>query len=93
MQKRVRGALFASAAAVLATAEWRERAAAGATTVLKERERDDRDDEIARAALTDFVQSNYASWPSERSARQAAASSPEATFIPPAMGRLFRITG
>ena len=28
--------------------EWRERALAGATTALKERERDDRDDEIAR---------------------------------------------
>jgi hypothetical protein len=29
-------------------AEWRERALAGAATALKERERDDRDDEIAR---------------------------------------------
>ena len=28
--------------------EWRERALAGAATALKERERDDRDDEIAR---------------------------------------------
>ena len=28
--------------------EWRERALVGATTALKERERDDRDDEIAR---------------------------------------------
>src|SRR5246500_1760494 len=28
--------------------EWRERALAGATTALQERERDDRDDEIAR---------------------------------------------
>jgi hypothetical protein len=28
--------------------EWRERAVAGAATALKERERDDRDDEIAR---------------------------------------------
>src|ERR1700745_2739292 len=30
--------------------EWRERALAGAATALKERERDDRDDEIARLA-------------------------------------------
>src|ERR1035438_10537265 len=29
-------------------AEWRERALAGAATALKERKRDDRDDEIAR---------------------------------------------
>jgi hypothetical protein len=28
--------------------EWRERALAGAATALKERQRDDRDDEIAR---------------------------------------------
>ena len=30
--------------------EWRERALAGVATALKERERDDRDDEIARCA-------------------------------------------
>ena len=32
----------------IARSEWRERALAGAATALKERERDDRDDEIAR---------------------------------------------
>ena len=31
--------------------EWRERALAGAATALKERERDDRDDEIAQAEI------------------------------------------
>jgi transposase len=33
--------------------EWRERALAGAATALKERERDDRDDEIARLITMD----------------------------------------
>ena len=35
--------------------EWRERALAGAATALKERERDDRDDEIARLKSTAVV--------------------------------------
>ena len=33
--------------------EWRERALAGAATALKERERDDRDDEIVRVGRVD----------------------------------------
>ena len=51
--------------------EWRERALAGAATALKERERDDRDDEIARLIVSTSCGPKGVCPPSPQSWRRA----------------------
>jgi hypothetical protein len=63
--------------------EWRDRALAGAATALKERERDDRDDEIARlkAKVGEITMDNGCCTPRSRLWRASALGPQEVVTI------------